>query len=223
MERKFNKKLIIGIIIVAAAATTGIISTVIIFQPQPQETIDSRINSLMSQGNIPSLAAGIVINDTLVWSKGYGDQPDLDTVYMTGSVTKIFTATSIMQLYDDGILDLDANISEYLPFNVQHPSYPNTNITTRLLLTHRSGISNDVYNSTQWDFDTEMLNWSNNVLGTDVTLWDTRPTLGEFLNGSLNPNGPFYVPENWNWQPGGTQRHYSNTGFLLLAYLVEQL
>ena len=92
-----------------------------------------------------------------------------------------------------------------------------------MILTHRSGISGDVSNQTLWDFDTDMITWANDNLGADLPLWESRPTLEEFLNGSLNPGGPYYAPENWDSQPGGTERHYSNTGFLLLAYLVEQL
>jgi len=221
VERSINKKLILGIVIVAVIATAGIISVVFILFPKG---VDSKIKRLMTQGDIPSFAAGIVINDTLVWSKGYGDQPDLDTVYMIGSVTKMFTATAIMQLYDNNTLDLDTDINNYIPFSVRHPSFPGTPITTRLLLTHRSGISNDVSDNILWDFDAEMLNWTNNNLGTTYPLWLTRPTLGEFLNGSLNPTGPYYAPGNWDsQQPGGIQRRYSNTGFLLLGYIVEQL
>jgi CubicO group peptidase (beta-lactamase class C family) len=177
----------------------------------------------MGEGDIPSFAAGIVINDTLVWTKGYGEQPSLDTVYMIGSVTKIFTATAIMQLYDDALLDLDEDINNYIPFSVRHPDYPGTPITPRMLLTHKSGIKSDVSNQTLWDFDTDMITWANDNLGAGLPLWSSRPSLGEFLNGSLNPAGPYYEPGNWNSQPGGTIRHYSNTGFLLLAYIVEQL
>ncbi|UCC19912.1 MAG: beta-lactamase family protein [Promethearchaeota archaeon] len=220
MERKFNKKLIIGIISVAVVATTGIIASVIIFQPQ--DNIDSRIRSLMSQGNIPSLAAGIVVNDTLVWSKGYGDQPDgVDSVYMIGSITKIFTATAIMQLYDNNTLDLDTDIDTYIPFSVRNPNYPSIPITIRDLLTHSSGISK--IDKPLWDHDADFINWTNNNLGTNYTAWDPRPTLGDFLNGSLNPYGQYYELDTWESFAPGTGWQYSNLAFLLLAYIVEEI
>jgi len=224
LERNLNKKVIIGIIITAAIATTGIITAVIILQPQPQENvvIDSRITRLMSQGNIPSLSAGIVVNDTLVWSNGYGDQPaGLDTVYMIGSITKMFTATTIMQLYDNGSLDLDTDINNYIPFSVRNPNFPSTPITIRDILTHSSGIGK--VDKPLWDFEADFINWANNNIGWNLTAWDPRPTLVEFLNGSLNPADPYYKSENWKLFAPGTDWQYSNLGFLLLSYIVEQI
>jgi CubicO group peptidase (beta-lactamase class C family) len=217
-----KKQYLIGIIIIAAVATTGIISAVIIFQPQPQETLDSRINTLMYQGNVPSLSAGIIVNDTLVWSKGYGDQPDgVDTVYMIGSITKIFTATAIMQLYDNGSLDLDTDINNYIPFSVRNPNHPSTPITIRDILTHRSGISGFDY--PLWDYDEIFLTWANDTLGANLTIWNPRPTIGEFLNGTLNPLGAYYESDHWESFAPGTDWQYSNFAFLLLAYIVEEI
>ncbi len=141
---------------------------------------------------------------------------------MIASITKIFTATAIMQLYDNGTLDLDTDINNYIPFGVRNPNYPSDPITTRMLLTHTSGINHGVSDEILWDWDVDMINWQNIKMGWNFTPWDPRPTLGEFLNGSLNPSGAYYAPENWQSRPG-TRWGYSNTGFLLLSYLVEQL
>ena len=220
MDRPSNKKLIIGIVIVAVVASSGIIAGIIIFQPRA--TLDSTIISLMVGSNVPSLSVGIVINDTLVWSQGYGVQPDgIDTVYMIGSVSKIFAATAVMQLNESGSLALDADIDTYLPFSVRHPSYPGTPITLRMLLSHTSGISG--FDIPLWDMDAEFIAWCNANLGGSLTPFDPRPTLGEFLNGTLNPAGPYYEPGVWaNYQPGA-QWQYTNVGFLLVSYLVEQI
>ena len=176
----------------------------------------------MKEGNIPSLAAGIIINDEMVWSQGYGQQADLGTVYIIGSVTKMFTATATMQLIENGKLDLDTDINTYIPFNVQNPINPNIPITIRMLLTHQSGISKDVSSELLWDYDTQMLTWANNNLEANITLWENRPTLKEFLEGSLNPSGKYYSSENWASPPGATWE-YSSTGYLLLTYVIEQV
>ncbi|KON28819.1 hypothetical protein AC481_00165 [miscellaneous Crenarchaeota group archaeon SMTZ-80] len=218
MERNINKKLILGIIIIAAIVTAGSITAIIFLLPQG---IDSKIKKLISQGDIPSFAAGIVINDTLVWSKGYGEQPELDTVYMIGSITKMFTATAIMQLYDNGTLDLDTDIDNYIPFSVRNPYYPSTPITIRNILTHTSGISH--FDKILWDHDADFIDWANNNIGWNLTALDPRPTLGEFINGSLNTTGPYYDSGNWENFAPGTNWHYSSVSFLLLAYIVEQL
>jgi CubicO group peptidase (beta-lactamase class C family) len=74
-----------------------------------------------------------------------------------------------------------------------------------------------------WYFDADFINWCNNNLGWNLTAWDPRPTLGEFLNESLNPAGSYYKSENWKDFIPGTNWQYSNFGMLLLAYLVEHL
>jgi CubicO group peptidase (beta-lactamase class C family) len=214
----------LAVIIIVVIASIGFISIVSTPQPEdtPEDILDLKITDLMSENHIPSLAVGIVINDTLEWSNGYGNQSDLDTVYMIGSLTKLFAATAIMQLNETGMLDLDTDINNYLPFNVRNPSYPNDSITTRMLLTHSSGLCCGVYDEILWDYDADMIDWQNDRMGWNITQWSSRPTLGEFINGSLNPSGAYYSEENWCARPD-TQRQYSNTGFLLLSYMLEEI
>ena len=72
------------------------------------------------------------------WSfGGVNDQ----TCFRIASVTKWVTAIGLMTLYDQGKLDLDRDISEYLPFKVRNPAYPDTPITARMLLSHTSSLS----------------------------------------------------------------------------------
>ena len=216
-----NRKTIalLSIAILAVAIVSGL--SVLFFLNQ-EGNVDDRLLKLMREGKVPSLAAGIVVNDTLVWSAGYGEQSDLDTVYIVGSVSKVFTATAVMQLYEKGLVDLDADINDYIPFSVRNPRFPNTVITVRMLLTHSSGLATDVSNQTLWDLDADLLKWSNDNLGTNFTIWDSRPSLGEFLDESLNPSGTYYSEDNWV-VTGPSNFWYSNTGFLLLGYIVEQI
>ena len=76
----------------------------------------------------------------LTWSFGGVDEK---TCFRIASVTKWVTAIGLMTLYDQGKLDLDRDISEYLPFKVRNPAYPNTPITARMLLSHTSSLSPD--------------------------------------------------------------------------------
>jgi CubicO group peptidase (beta-lactamase class C family) len=59
---------------------------------------------------------------------------------MNGSVQKVVDATAVLQLYEKGKINLDADISNYLPFEIKHPEYPDIPITMRMLLAHRSGL-----------------------------------------------------------------------------------
>ena len=76
----------------------------------------------------------------LVWGFGGADE---HTCFRIASVTKWVTAIGLMTLYDQGKLDLDRDISDYLPFRVRNPAYPDTPITARMLLSHTSSLSPD--------------------------------------------------------------------------------
>ena len=76
----------------------------------------------------------------LTWSFGSVDE---STCFRIASVTKWVTAIGLMTLYDQGRLDLDADVSDYLPFRVVNPAFPDTAITARMLLNHTSSLSPD--------------------------------------------------------------------------------
>ena len=100
----------------------------------------------------------------LSWSFGGVNS---STCFRIASVTKWVTAIGLMTLYDQGKLDLDRDISDYLPFTVRNPAYPNTPITARMLMSHTSSLSPNTTNyhpnwsriSTSYDpvFDESMI------------------------------------------------------------------
>ena len=174
------------------------------------DDFDQTIIDYMNDGHMPSMALAIIKNNTMVWSKGYGyadikykKEATNQTVYMLASVSKTFAATAIMQLWEKGLLDLDDDINEYLPFSVRNPSYPDIPITFRMLLTHRSSISSRIVN-----------------LFTIFSLLRVPyDNFGEYLN----PGGKLYSPKNWNDYPPGERQSYSCTAYELLGFLVEQI
>ncbi|MFC1619088.1 serine hydrolase domain-containing protein [Candidatus Neomarinimicrobiota bacterium] len=112
------------------------------------QLLDVWIEEQRAYREIPGVSIGIVHNQELIWSKGYGFR-DMDaqipatpaTMYRIASITKLFTATAIMQLRDTGKLRLDDPVSNYLPwFNVQSEFTDDPPITIRNLLTHTAGI-----------------------------------------------------------------------------------
>ena len=76
--------------------------------------------------------------NVITWSFGDVDE---NTCFRSASVTKWVTAIGLMTLYDRGLLDLDRDISDYLPFTVRNPAWPVTDITARMLLSHTSSLS----------------------------------------------------------------------------------
>lgn len=86
--------------------------------------------------DVIDLAAGVLSTTTEV-------DATPDSVFLIGSITKVWTATLIMQLVDEGALDLDAPVREYLPgFRVRDEG-ASASITVRHLLSHVAGFEGD--------------------------------------------------------------------------------
>lgn len=106
------------------------------------------IQSQVSYRGLPGISVGIVYDQELVYARGFGLR-DLrrqtpatpSTIYRIASLTKLFTATAIMQLRDQGKLRLDDPVEQYLPwFKLKNPFPDQPSITIRHLLTHTSGL-----------------------------------------------------------------------------------
>ena len=111
--------------------------------PETVKTIEALIASEQAKLKIPGLSVAIATNNQLRYARGFG-LADLEnsvpakatTVYRTASVAKTLTATAVMQLVEQGKLDLDAPVQKYCA------AFPEkgATITVRHLLTHQSGI-----------------------------------------------------------------------------------
>ncbi|WP_328407294.1 serine hydrolase domain-containing protein [Nocardia sp. NBC_00403] len=92
--------------------------------------------AFLVDGKVYELASGVL-------HRGTGVAVTTDSVFLCGSIAKVYTATMIMQLVDEGKLDLDAPVIDVLPeFAVPDPEATKT-ITTRQLLSHTAGLTND--------------------------------------------------------------------------------
>jgi len=106
------------------------------------------VDSQMAYTGLPGLAAGVVYDQELIWSKGFGYADSAKgicvtpkTLFRIASITKLFTSTAIMILRDAGKLRLDDAVQKYIPwFKIQN-TYPDApEITIQHLLTHTSGL-----------------------------------------------------------------------------------
>ena len=109
------------------------------------ETPESAVSFLNSVAKNCGAASGTLVlsrngKTFLTWSFGKADEK---TCFRIASITKWVTAIGLMTLYDDGKLDLDRDIGDYLKFKVRNPAYPNKAITARMLLSHTSSLSPD--------------------------------------------------------------------------------
>jgi CubicO group peptidase (beta-lactamase class C family) len=184
--------------IVAGAAFQSISA-----QTLPRETAD-KIDSLFSQyarTSSPGCAVGVVRNDSLIFSKGYG-MANLEygvpitpeTIFHMASISKQFTAYSILLLERQGKLRLDDDIHKWLTWfpDLKEP------ITVRNLLNHTSGIRD------QWE-----------LLAIAGTRLDDVITQEQIIKILAKQQGLNFKP--------GTDWSYSNSGFTLLAEIVRSV
>jgi CubicO group peptidase (beta-lactamase class C family) len=105
----------------------------------------------MDKKSVAGLSIALVDDQRIVWAEGFGyaDQErkipaTAETLYRVGSISKLFTDTAAMQLVEQGRLDIDQPLRNYLPgfaIKTRHPDA--VEITPRQLMTHHSGLPRD--------------------------------------------------------------------------------
>ena len=112
--------------------------------------LDAFVPSALQQGDIAGLAVAVVKDGQVLLEKGYGladvrskVPANAGTVMRVASLSKAFTATAVMQLVEQGKIDLDKDINEYLDFRIP-PAFDKP-VTMRNLLTHTSGFEETSY------------------------------------------------------------------------------
>ncbi len=106
----------------------------------------------LRRGDIAGAVVSVVKDGKVLFAKGYG-YADIeakkpvspgDTLFRPGSISKLFTWTAVMQLVEQGKLDLDRDVNAYLDFKIPS-TYPQP-ITLRHIMTHTSGFAETVEN-----------------------------------------------------------------------------
>ncbi|HXI00972.1 MAG TPA: serine hydrolase [Sphingobacteriaceae bacterium] len=137
-----HKILLIGLLLIAFSSNA---------QKHPYQKkfkkVDTYVENMLKEWNIPGLALAIVYKDQLIYGKGYGFR-DLEnklpvtaaTLFPIASNTKLFTATLATQLAQEGKLSLDKPVRNYLPALNFYNDELNTKVTLRDMLSHRTGL-----------------------------------------------------------------------------------
>ncbi len=182
-------------------------------KPQPSKTTDTTVDYTpliqsmktavereLVLKELPAVSIALVDDQKTVWSEGFGMADaekkvpaTAETIYRVGSVSKLFTDIGIMQLVEDGVIDLDLPVTNYLPdFQPSNPF--GVNITLRQLMSHRSGLVREPPSGHYFD--------------------DTEPSLKHTVE-SLNQTTLVYPPE--------TRIKYSNAGIAVVGYVLEHI
>ncbi len=151
--------------------------------------LDDLFARQMEEYHIAGAAVAVVKDGQLFFAKGYG-YADLEnnisvdpeqTIFRIGSVGKVFTWTAVMQLVEQGKLDLDADVNTYLDFHIPD-TYPQP-ITLNHLMTHTSGIED---------------RWLESLVPDASELVSEREWLVENFPGRVRPPGEAAGYSNYN-------------------------
>lgn len=168
-----------------------------------EQALDSIVKETMAMDRIPGVAVVVTMNDRIIFSKGFG-YADIDlkipidpgrTIMPMGSLTKNLTATAIMQLWEQGKVSMEQDVNSYLT-SFQIPLYRKQTITLHHLLTHTAGLDEALY-------------------GVSATSLSGTVSQGEYLKRYFSQQPPIRTP--------GTEYAYSNAGFGLAAYVLEEV
>ena len=165
--------------------------------------IDSIIADYADFYDVPGISVGVAQNGKPIYSKGFG-VADIDTkvpvttetLFKTGSVSKVITVTAVMQLVEKGLVDLDDNVIKHVKYFKTNDEYYKL-VTVKHLLTHRGGIpggyiNNYGYENPEYDDD----------------------AIKRFVKSLADKKCEFTPGEKYE---------YSNNGFVLLSALVEEV
>jgi CubicO group peptidase (beta-lactamase class C family) len=174
----------------------------------------------LAEANTPGIAVAVVRGQEVVWSAGvgwadreHGIRVTLETAFQLASVSKTVTCAGIMALVEDGTLDLDTDVNQYLPFEVHIPKTPKVPITMRMLLTHTSAIRD---RGSVWGTP-----WSTPTL---YFHGDSPISLGSFCRSYFVPGGSRYERNgNFYERPPGTTYAYSNLAVALSGFVAESV
>jgi CubicO group peptidase (beta-lactamase class C family) len=173
--------------------------------------LEDYIPALMTEAAIPGLAIARIKNGQTVLLQTYGKANvetgtpvTKDTLFNLASISKPVMGLVLLQLVDQGKLDLDQDINHYLPFQIDNPHTQNERMTLRHLASHSAGIA-DYY---------DIQSYAKNR--------DADTTLEQHLKSLLLPDGSNYQQgAHFLPQQPGSQRQYSNLAAGLAGYLVE--
>src|SRR6056297_1948543 len=170
---------------------------------QFSEYLRAYIKKEMSDRKITGLSVAVVDSSGTLLADGFGyadkdaNLPaDKNTIFPIASITKTFTGIAVMQLVEQGLIDLDKPIGNYIEA-LSMPNGEEKTITTRMLLTHHSGIQGDI-----------LYNWY-------LPEVSNNPLVYEQIVDLINEAGTIFPP--------GKMHSYSNAGYALLGVLIHKV
>ena len=133
--------------VIMAVAASALMLQACSSAPSAQQKTDEAIKGVLEEFQAVGISAAVVKDGQIVYSNAFGYK-NLEQKAPLGkedfmriaSISKSFTATSLLQLVDKGILSLDADVSDLIGFKIRNPHHPEIPITLKMVLSHTASI-----------------------------------------------------------------------------------
>ncbi|MBP3645728.1 MAG: beta-lactamase family protein [Clostridia bacterium] len=167
-----------------------------------EATVEEELNRYFAMYDTLGAVVAVIQNGEVTFTHTYGktklggENVTADTLFQSGSISKMVANIGLMQLITEKNLPLDTPLGELFGFEIAHPGYPQVPVTLRQLMTHTAALRDG-------GFYQEALGHNGEPLS------DVFSKKGEYaFTGSVKP---------------GTKRQYSNFGGGLIGALIEKL
>lgn len=193
------------------------------------KNLQTKLDSLSQVENgLVGFSVAIVNSDSVLYKRGFGFANLQDSVLYTtstiqnvASISKTFIGVCLMKAQEEGLLNLNDPIHQYLDFEVINPNFPNHPITIRHLATHTSSIRDNEFYAGQSYILKDPKSKTNTELGVDFQR-QSRLTMEGFLKEMLIDSGKYFNENSFLFKEPGTQFEYSNIGATLAALVLEK-
>ncbi len=175
--------------------------------------LDNQLHAIKINYEVVGMSVLIAKDSNIAFSKGYGlrdrvrNLPVNDsTIYRIASISKFITAATLMKLYEEGLFNLDDDVSSHLGFTLRNPAFPNDAITIRKVLSHTSSLR---------DGD----GYSNFLSAT----YNNNPP--PLLSDLLVQGGSYFSSDMFspNRSPSSNYFYYANVNYGIVGTLIEKL
>lgn len=217
--------------------TSFLISILILTQLLTAQDLTQQIENIYKASDISGLAVAVFTKDSVIYKNAFGyadvsaQKPfTLNTTINIGSTSKTLIAVALMKLYEEGKINLDADINDYLPYAVRNPRHPDIPITIRQLSTHTSSIR-DRYSNYELKayYLIDQSRYSKKGMPLTSRIHFKRMSknkkidLGKYLKDYLSTEGKYYKKKSFHKSKPGVEENYSNLGAALAAYVIEEI
>jgi CubicO group peptidase (beta-lactamase class C family) len=183
------------------AIENGLLKSIVVAGSEPATL---NLEARMEELKVPGVSLAIVRDGKLRWAKGYGyantntsSKVDANTLFQAGSISKPVAALSVLKLLEEGKVDLETDVNQYLQsWKVPEHDFEEK-VTLRRLLTHTAGTSVHGF--------------------PGYTQKDRFPTINEVLDGEGNTSRIYVsTPPDSVWR-------YSGGGYTIMEKVVEEV